>query len=51
MLTPELNCIQQVAKFYSGKGGLADNSPNFPTTKVSLHTAYGISSFHYNALP
>ena len=32
--------IQQFAKFYFTKGGLADNLPNFPTTKVSLHTVY-----------
>ena len=28
---------EQFAKFYFTKGSLADNSPNFPTTKVFLH--------------
>ena len=29
--------IQQFVKIFFIKGGLVENSPNFPTTKVSLH--------------
>ena len=35
-----LSSMQQFTKFYFTKGGLADNSPNFPTTEVSLHAVY-----------
>ena len=37
--------MQQFTKFYFANGGLADNSPNFPTTKVSLHTVYYDDTF------
>ena len=29
-----------IHQIYFTKGGLADNSPKFPTTKVSLHAVY-----------
>ena len=39
--TPELNCgARSVEQF--AKGSLADNLPNFPTSKVSLHTVVKI---------
>ena len=46
--TPELNCMGHTPythspNFVSPKvHSLADNSPNFPTTKVSLHTVSGM---------
>ena len=37
-----VHSVLDFAKFYFTKDGLAGNSPNFPTTKVSLLTVVGI---------
>ena len=42
-ISPDFS-IQQIAKFYFAKGSLVDNSPNFPTTKVSLHMVAGVKA-------